>query len=215
MLGNTPSCLQMIPGPNHDGPARTRTKKIRDFCPMYFLFENYDHVPKGDFSPKKLILVHFRRENTVDRNRILGATPTRDLNSFKHFSGPKNKTSRISKKGSDRKGISSSSGVNGLDWTLKDKENIEKDLHIEKKHVPNPMSIRPIDHLNEDYCFPVTNIAPSETVKDWLKSEHNRKSTTGNSSSKDRFKVYMETIWYKMEKWKHKKIAKTRRGSSK
>ena len=35
---------------------------------------------------------NFRRENTVDQNHLLGATPTRDLNSFKHFSGPKNKT---------------------------------------------------------------------------------------------------------------------------
>ena len=37
---------------------------------------------------------NIRRENTVDQNRLLGATPTRDLNSFKHFSGPKNKTLR-------------------------------------------------------------------------------------------------------------------------
>ena len=51
-------------------------------------------VLKSWFWSKKLILVHFRRENTVDQNRLLGATPTRDLNSFKHFSGPKNKTLR-------------------------------------------------------------------------------------------------------------------------
>ena len=38
---------------------------------------------------------NFRRENTVDQNRLLGVTPTRDLNSFKHFSGPKTKTLRI------------------------------------------------------------------------------------------------------------------------
>ena len=70
-------------------------QKNRDFSPLSFLFKNYDHVPKGDFSPKKLIPVHFRRENTVDRNRLLGATSTRDLNSSKHFLGPKNKTLRI------------------------------------------------------------------------------------------------------------------------
>ena len=51
-------------------------------------------VLKSWFWPKKLILVHFRRENTVDQNRLLRATPTRDLNSFKHFSGPKNRTLR-------------------------------------------------------------------------------------------------------------------------
>ena len=34
------------------------------------------------------------RENTVDQNRLLRATSTRDLNSFKHFLGPKNKTLR-------------------------------------------------------------------------------------------------------------------------
>ena len=38
---------------------------------------------------------NFRRENTVDQILLLGAIPTRDLNSFKHFSGPKNKTLRI------------------------------------------------------------------------------------------------------------------------
>ena len=65
-----------------------------DFGLLYFPFENYNHGPKGDFGPKKLILVHFRREITVDRNRILEATPTRDLNSFKHFSRLKNKTLR-------------------------------------------------------------------------------------------------------------------------
>ena len=32
----------------------------------------------------------------MDQNRLLGATPTRVLNSFKHFSGPKNKTLRTS-----------------------------------------------------------------------------------------------------------------------
>ena len=42
---------------------------------------------------------NFRRENTVDQNRLLGATSTRDLNSFKHFLGPKNKTLRILKNG--------------------------------------------------------------------------------------------------------------------
>ena len=68
-----------------------------DFGLLYFPFENYDHVSKSDFGPKKLILVHFRRENTVDQNRLLGATPTRDLNSFKDFSGPKNKTLRTMK----------------------------------------------------------------------------------------------------------------------
>ena len=72
----------------------------RDFGPLYFPFENYDHVSKGDFGPKKLILLQkidfgpFQRENTVDQNQLLGATPTRDLTSFKHFSGPKNKTLR-------------------------------------------------------------------------------------------------------------------------
>ena len=37
------------------------------------------------------------RENTVDQNRLLRATSTRDLNSFKHFLGPKNKTLRNSR----------------------------------------------------------------------------------------------------------------------
>ena len=67
---------------------------------VHCILLNYDHVSKSDFGPKKLILVqklilvHFRRENTVDQNRFLGATPTRDLNSFKHVSGLKNNTLR-------------------------------------------------------------------------------------------------------------------------
>ena len=45
---------------------------------------------------------NFRRENTVDQTRFLGGTPTRDLNSFKHFSGPKNKTLRTCDKNPKR-----------------------------------------------------------------------------------------------------------------
>ena len=38
---------------------------------------------------------NYRRENKVDQNRLFGTSATHDLNSFKHFSGPKNKTLRI------------------------------------------------------------------------------------------------------------------------
>ena len=63
-----------------------------DFGPLYFPFES---GPKSTFLGPKSPFTrdhNFRRENTVDQNRILGATLTRDLNSFKHFSGPKNRT---------------------------------------------------------------------------------------------------------------------------
>ena len=40
------------------------------------------------------ILNHFRRENKVGQIRFFETTPTRYLNSFKHFSRPKNKTLR-------------------------------------------------------------------------------------------------------------------------
>ena len=72
-----------------------------DFSPLYFSFENYGHVSEGDFGLKKLILVkklisiHFRRENEVDQNQRFETTLTRDLNSFTHFLGPKNKMLRI------------------------------------------------------------------------------------------------------------------------
>ena len=50
---------------------------------------------------------------------------------------------------------------------------MEKDLRAcdGKKQVPDPSSISALNHLNEDYCFPVTNIALSETVKDWFEPE--------------------------------------------
>ena len=50
---------------------------------------------------------------------------------------------------------------------------MEKDLRScnEKKQVPDPSSIPSLNHLNEDYCFPVTNIALSETVKDRFEPE--------------------------------------------
>ena len=45
---------------------------------------------------------------------------------------------------------------------------MEKDLRAcnGKIQMPNPSTIAALDHLNENYCNPVTNIALSETVKD-------------------------------------------------
>ena len=58
----------------------------RRFWSTLFSFESYDHVSKI-LVLKKLILVHFRKENEVDQNHLLETTLT-------HFLGPKNKTLR-------------------------------------------------------------------------------------------------------------------------
>ena len=60
-----------------------------------------------------------------------------------------------------------------LDWTWKERQKLEKDLRTchGKKTLPNPASFPALDHLNEEYCFPVTGITLSETVKDWFQPE--------------------------------------------
>jgi len=65
-------------------------------------------------------------------------------------------------------------GWSGWNQMAEERENMEKDLRScnEKKQVPDPSSISALNHLNEDYCFPVTNIALSETVKyKWKRSD--------------------------------------------
>ena len=63
-------------------------------------------VLKSLFWSKQLISIHFRRENEVDQNQRFETTLTRDLNSFTHFLGPKNKMLRILYKWIDRWTIS-------------------------------------------------------------------------------------------------------------
>ena len=74
-----------------------------DFGPLHFPFESGPKSniwTKVNFNDQNRFLTrdhNFRREIKVDQNHLLEATPTRDLNSFKHLSGPKNKTFRKSK----------------------------------------------------------------------------------------------------------------------
>jgi len=65
-------------------------------------------------------------------------------------------------------------GLSGWNQMVKEKENMEKDLRAcnGKIQMPNPSTIAALDHLNENYCNPVTNIALSETVKyTWKRSD--------------------------------------------
>ena len=81
------------------------------FGPLFFLFEIFDHVSKGKFGPDSeknldqtcLLKTSPSRDSNyskkerkkVDQTCLFEATPTVILDSFKHFSGPKYKTTRM------------------------------------------------------------------------------------------------------------------------
>ena len=71
-----------------------------DFGPLYFPFENYDHVSKGDFGPKKLILLQDVDFGPLSKEKYIGPKSPFRSNSYmclellQTLFGTKNKTLR-------------------------------------------------------------------------------------------------------------------------